>query len=148
MGFCFQNHMKIRNNNIMKRLLLLIVLSVFALGSFAQYGSATYIPNKQNPYAQRDNVVPNGNYYATLYYSAHTGHQAVYTLMVQVVNDHVVTIYFENGGTLHEGYNNSGYIWNGGGLSFYRKDGRLVAQTRVVCKRGRDQWQCFDIVIE
>lgn len=66
------------------------------------------------------NQIENGNYEATVYYSSSTGQKSTYTLVVTVFNDAVTKINFGNNGSIHSGYNNEGYSYSGGSLSFSR----------------------------
>lgn len=74
-----------------------------------------------------------GNYEATVYYQASTGHTAKYRLVVSVSSDCVTSINFGNGGSVHAGYNSEGYVYSGGALSF-SKDyaGNLTSASTVV----------------
>lgn len=47
---------------------------------------------------------------------------AKYRLNVKVQYNNVVTIDFGNGGSVHSGFNNEGYIYSGGYLSVYGDD--------------------------
>ncbi len=66
------------------------------------------------------NQIKNGNYTAAVYYSSTTGQRSTYELVVTVTNDVVTAIHFGNNGSVHSGYNNSGYTYSGGKLSFSR----------------------------
>ncbi len=59
-----------------------------------------------------------GIYKVSVECQSHTGHKATYTLYVKVQQDNVTYIYFDNGGYIHSGYNNSGYTWRGGGIQW------------------------------
>ncbi len=64
------------------------------------------------------NQIENGDYEASVYYSSTTGQNSTYTLVVAVFNDAVAKISFGNNGSVHSGYNNEGYSYSGGSLSF------------------------------
>ncbi|MBM6890318.1 hypothetical protein H6A30_08565 [Bacteroides caecigallinarum] len=88
------------------RILSLTVLSLLATiakGQFVSY-----------------NQIENGRYEATVYYSSTTGQKSTYELVVTVTNDAVTAIHFGNGGSVHSGFNNEGYTYSGGRLSFSR----------------------------
>jgi len=64
-------------------------------------------------------AISNGWYNATVkYYNPNTDTQSTYSLSVRVENDAVTAIDFGNGGSVHSGYNNSGYSYSGGRLTF------------------------------
>lgn len=84
-------------------------------------------------------TIEDGWYEATIKYSnSNTYTRSTYTLNVQVQSDRVVRIDFGNGGSVHSGYNNSGYYYSGGYLNFsYDFNGNIVgATTRVTVQRG------------
>lgn len=66
------------------------------------------------------NQIENGKYEAVIYYSSTTGQKSAYELVVTVTNDIVTAIHFGNGGSVHSGFNNEGYTYSGGHLSFSR----------------------------
>ena len=76
-----------------------------------------------------------------------SGSNAEYILDVRIQNDNITCIYFNNGGSLHSGWNDSGYTWSGGGIRWnmdYYGDitsGRAIIQ--VSYNNGR--WQLFTI---
>lgn len=84
-------------------LTVLSLLATMAKGQFVSY-----------------NQIENGNYEAVVYYSSTTGQKSTYNLVVTVTNDAVTSIHFGNGGSVHSGFNNEGYTYSGGGLSFSR----------------------------
>jgi hypothetical protein len=93
----------------MKKILSVLLLSLFTLlpmqvqGQFVSY-----------------NQIENGKYEAVIYYSSTTGQKSTYELAVTVTNDVVTAIHFGNGGSVHSGFNNEGYTYSGGQLSFSR----------------------------
>lgn len=79
------------------------------------------------------NQIENGKYEATVYYSSSTGHRAKYQLVVTVFNDAVTAIHFDNNGSVHSGYNNEGYSYSGGSLSFSRDyNGKITGASTTV----------------
>ena len=79
------------------------------------------------------NQIENGKYEATVYYSSSTGHRAKYQLVVTVFNDVVTAIHFDNNGSVHSGYNNEGYSYSGGSLSFSRDyNGKITGASTTV----------------
>lgn len=93
----------------MKKFLFILLLGLFYVlpvtvqGQFVSY-----------------NQIENGNYEAVVYYSSTTGQKSTYNLVVTITNDAVTSIHFGNGGSVHSGFNNEGYTYSGGGLSFSR----------------------------
>lgn len=92
-------------------------------------------------------VIDNGNYKANVRYSSSTGQRNNYQLTVTVKNDAVVAIYFGNNGSVHSGYNNEGYTYSGGSLSFQKDyNGNVVsATTTVVVRNSNGTTQQFAI---
>ena len=97
----------------------------------------------------REVIMDNGVYELNVDYSSNTGHRASYVLDVRVQNDKVICIYFNNGGYVHSGSNNSGYTWRGGGIrwnvDYYGtiRSGKAVIQVNY--KGGG--WQLFTIYL-
>ena len=93
----------------------------------------------------RQVILDDGVYELVVEYQSHTSHSAQYVLDVRIQNDTVTAIYFDNGGSVHSGYNNSGYTWRGGGIRWrtdYYGDitsGHAIIQ--VTYKSGG--WQLF-----
>jgi len=76
-------------------------------------------PTNNNTSVNYYNNFEDGNYYAIVnYYNPNTLTNNSYKLVVTVENDNVTKIHFDDG-YLHNGYNSSGYIWNGGSLDSY-----------------------------
>ena len=95
-------------------------------------------------------IIDNGWYDATVaYYNPSTYQRSNYTLSVKVEYDRVTVIDFGNGGSVHSGYNNSGYTYSGGSLTL-KKDyqGNIVAATTRVSVSDSDGTRTFDITIE
>lgn len=79
------------------------------------------------------NQIENGNYEAVVYYSSTTGQKSTYELVVTVTNDVVTAIHFGNNGSVHSGYNNSGYTYSGGSLTFSRDyNGNIISASTTV----------------
>lgn len=79
-------------------------------------------------------TIENGTYSASVtYYNEKTYTRSSYTLNVTVNYDRVVAIHFGNGGSLHTGYNNEGYTYSGGTLSFKRDyNGNIIGAYTTV----------------
>lgn len=88
-------------------------------------GTSTYLnlmSQKQSQTTYESNI-ENGWYAATLNYTNYTTYtSSTYTLNVYVNADRVTVITFGNGGTVHIGTNNEGYIYTGGYLDFVEDD--------------------------
>lgn len=80
------------------------------------------------------NQIENGNYEATVHYSSTTGQKSTYKLIVTVSNDTVTTIHFNNNGSVHTGYNNEGYIYTGGSLTFSRDYNSKITGASTIVK--------------
>lgn len=95
----------------------------------------------------REVILDDGVYEVNVDYSSDTGHGARYVLDVRIQSDKVTYIYFNNGGYIHSGSNNSGYTWRGGGIrwdvDYYGtiRSGKAVIQ--VTYQDG--SWQLFTI---
>ena len=140
-------------SRIMKKLLLPIVLCLITCVVYAQTGAphGGFFESTPNPYSTANqNAISDGWYEATILYTSHTGHKATYTLNVRVERLCVVAIDFGNGGSVHKGYNNSGYYYRGGGLSFERdRNGYVVAASTIVTvSYDNGGWQQFNIYIQ
>jgi len=93
--------------------------------------------------------IDNGWYNASVsYYNQSTYQKSTYTLSVKVEFDRVTVIDFGNGGSVHSGFNNSGYLYNGGNLSMQDYQGNINAATTRVSVSDSDGTQTFDISIE
>ncbi|MFD2246652.1 hypothetical protein [Pontibacter ruber] len=118
----------------MKRILL--VISLLILITIENYA-------KPEPRRVENNCyygIENGWYKATVkYYNYNTYTRSTYTLSVKVEYDRVTAIDFGNGGSVHSGYNNSGYLYTGGTL-YYQTDyttGEITSATgRVTITEG------------
>ena len=94
--------------------------------------------------------IEDGWYNATVKYTNYnTGTNSTYNLKVKVEYGKVSTIYFGNGGSVHSGYNNEGYFYSGGYLSFETDyNGNTVAATTAVTISDTDGMRYFKIRIE
>ena len=143
-----------------RQLTILLIFLAFCLPntSFAQLvgGSPSYqsIPNPYHP-ANQNRSTNQSNHFegwipATIHYRSHTGHKATYTLDVAIRDYRVVAIDFGNGGSVHTGPNNSGYIYQGGELQMsqdmYGNITSLYTTVQVTYQNGG--WQVFNIHIE
>lgn len=138
----------------MKKILssaILILVCMVALPVKAQYYTPpfiTYTPVFDVTQRNLNEVVlDNGIYELTVNCKSHTGLDQDYILDVRIYNDRVTHIYFDNGGSVHSGENNSGYTWRGGGIEWNTdwygsiQSGKAVMQVDY----GNGQWQLFTI---
>ena len=137
----------------MKKILFLILFPVLVN---AQSGGSIVLPDAGlSPSgvlwnAVTESSIPDGWYASTVkYYNTSTGTKATYTLNVKVEYNKVVMIDFGNGGSVHNGYNNEGYIYSGGLLSFeYNSRGNIVGAETDVSISDSDGYRKFNIFIE
>lgn len=108
------------------RTFLTSALLAFISISVSAQGYVDYVPFRANK------AIDDGIYESTVDYYSYTGYTATYILNVKVVDERVVTIYFGNGGSLHTGYNNEGYVYKGGYLTPHTYNGQVVALTTTV----------------
>ena len=121
---------------------LLIVLSI-VFASMNVIGNSNHIVNKvSNANSVDIQLSSTASYYSGIdngWYSADVvvGYQT-YTLSVYVENNSVTKIDFGNGGSVHSGYNNSGYLYSGGQLRFNKDySGNIIgARTTVTVTEG------------
>jgi hypothetical protein len=96
----------------------LIILTAFLQLASHKTALSADERSKQN----LDNIqalLENGWYKATVdYFNYATGHMVEYILNVYVESNRVTKIDFGNGGSVHNGYNSSGYYYEGGRLKF------------------------------
>ena len=130
----------------MKKTFIVILLSLCSYATYAQgyitlpsiqYQTTKPTQNYPNgqlylpdiSYDRIDNILKDGWYEATVTYNnSNTGRKSVYTLNVKVFDDRVTSIRFGNEGSLHSGFNTSGYTYSGGNLSFYQNnEGTIIA---------------------
>jgi len=95
-------------------------------------------------------TLENGWYNATVQYSNYsTGTNAKYTLSVKVEYDNVTMIDFGNGGSVHTGFNNEGYIYSGGYLTFEKDfNGNITAANTTVTVSDNNGMRYYKIRIE
>lgn len=78
-----------------------------------------------------------------------TGTNSTYRLEVKVLYDRVTVISFGNGGSVHSGMNNEGYLYTGGNLQsetdYY---GRIIAYTTTVNVSDSNGMRTYKIRIE
>ena len=133
----------------MKNLITVVLLSCFTFVSTAVTsagGNYNLYSVSPNPYGISD-----GWYNATVeYYNSSTYKRETYTLSVKVESNSVTAIDFGNGGSVHSGYNNSGYMWAGGYLSFQKdySTGNIKSATANVSVSDSNGMRTFDITIE
>jgi hypothetical protein len=118
----------------MKKLLVLLLLLVIPFFSFERTIDG----------------IEDGWYRATVvYFNTSTYTRSTYTLNVKVEWDRVVAIDFGNGGSVHSGYNSSGYIYGGGYLYFSRDyDYNIISATATVTVTDGSDYSTFNITIE
>ena len=94
--------------------------------------------------------IDNGWYEATVKYTNYkTYYSATYSLNVKVEYNSVKAIDFGNGGSIHSGYNNEGYTYSGGYLSFRRNyDGDIISASTTVTTYDSDGTRSYQITIE
>jgi hypothetical protein len=119
----------------MKNILLVLLIGVF---------SQAYTQNRANVggldyrmYFKKG--VKSGAYEATVkYQNPNTYTKSTYTLIVVVESNRVTKIRFGNGGSVHTGFNNSGYNYYGGWLEYQYEqyDNVISATTRVTIYKG------------
>ena len=129
----------------MRKLIIKMLLSLTITQS---YSSPETIGNTYKIVEYRG--IEDGWYEAIVKYTNYsTGTNSTYSLNVKVEYGKVSKIDFGNGGSVHSGYNNEGYIYSGGYL-FYEKDynGNIVAATTTVTVSGTDGMRYFKIRIE
>src|ERR1017187_3117113 len=97
----------------MKRITFLLMV----LAMIAQPSKASSLFNC--PYSVAASYgIEDGWYKATVKYDNYsTGTHSTYTLGVKVQYERVVAIDFGNGGSVHSGINNEGYLYSGGSLN-------------------------------
>ena len=98
-----------------------------------------------------DYNIDNGWYVATVkYHNFNSGTYSRYRLKVKVEYDRVTAIDFGNGGSVHSGYNSSGYFFSGGYLSLDKDyNGEIIsASAKVKIIEANSNLITFDIIIE
>lgn len=139
----------------MKRIIYIILLALTLSGLF-NYASAqsydqpllTYTPSFDVTHRNLSQIIlDDGVYELKVEYKSHTTHSTQYVLDVCIQNDTITAIYFGNGGSVHRGHNNGGYIWNGGGIrwstDYY---GNIISGYAIVqVSYNGGGWQLFTI---
>lgn len=126
---------------------ILILLSV-ALSSSLVAGSVPVVSTKiTRNYSAK---LTDGWYSAIVKYENYsTGTFATYTLDVKVEYNRVVKIDFGNGGSIHSGYNDDGYIYSGGDLYFEKDfEGNINAATATVTTSDNSGSKYYKVRIE
>lgn len=111
---------------------------------------ATYIPSLPVSYRNISEIVlEDGVYEVVVEYESSSSHSATYKLDVYIKNDTVERIYFNNGGSLHSGYNNSDYTYRGGGIYFKTDyEGNIIGgEAKIQVTYNNNTWQYFIIHI-
>lgn len=130
----------------MRKAITLIVILIASISSH----SSPLVTNSEFISVSVFNKIDDGWYEATVNYSNYkTGTNATYTLNVKVEYGVVAKIDFGNGGSVHSGYNNEGYIYTGGYLSFEKNyNGDIVAATTTVTVSDENGMRYFKIRIQ
>lgn len=125
---------------------IIIILSLVVI----HFSFTTRLPAPEIETRGQYTNIDNGWYEATVKYStSNTYTKSTYTLKVKVEYNSVTKIDFGNGGSVHSGYNNSGYYYSGGHLSFERNFNNeiVAATTRVTVSEG-SVYRYYDIRID
>ena len=114
-------------------LLLPLALMLQACGSGQEQESSpeatsTEIEVSTETYAEEEeasDAFEDGTHAATVYYNnSETGYSATYTLDVEVSDNEVTTIYFENGGYLDSDHIQSAELDESGNATIYGEEGK------------------------
>ena len=94
--------------------------------------------------------IEDGWYEANVTYNnPNTYQRSNYQLSVKVENNRVNTIDFGNEGSIHAGYNNSGYTYYGGNLSFQRDfNGQISSASTQVSVTDSNGTRYYDVKIQ
>ena len=129
-----------------------LVVSLILFSSFNSVAKNNEVRIQYDTPVISINSIDNGWYVATVsYYNSKTFHRATYTLNVYVEYNNVTKIDFGDGGSVHSGYNNSGYMYSGGYLSINKDySGNIQSATTNVTVSYYDPYytQTFDITIK
>jgi len=135
----------------MKSICITLILIICSLSDL--WSSNCYLTPNPPPITVSTNFskLQDGWYSATVkYYNYNTGTRSTYSLDVKVEYDRVVKIDFGNGGSVHSGYNDSGYTYSGGYLSektdYYNNV--VGYTTKVTIYESNSNTVTFDITIE
>ena len=130
---------------------LIIILCLTAIPTKAQYSNlplVSYTPvysvTQRN---LKEVLLDDGVYELVVECKSSSKSYAQYRLNVRIQNDNITCIYFDNGGCLHNGRNNSGYTWRGGGIrwdvDYY---GNITGGTAIIqVNYDGGRWQLFTI---
>ena len=123
--------------------LILVVYFVAVTNTFANNSAGLQLPYNYS-------TLEDGWYSAKVQYSNYsTGTNATYTLNVKVEYDKISNIDFGNGGSVHSGFNNEGYIYSGGYLTFEKDfSGNITAATATVTVSDNNGMRYYKIRIE
>jgi hypothetical protein len=133
-----KNILIFRKNSIVLFITILLLFSIISKGT-------------STPESGHYQSIKNGWYEATVsYYNPNTFRSSSYILDVKVEYNRVVQIDFGNGGSIHSGYNNSGYIYGGGNLSLQRDySGNILgATTKVIVTYNNGTLITYNIELE
>ncbi|MEJ6980540.1 hypothetical protein WG906_08775 [Pedobacter sp. P351] len=123
----------------MNRLLLIIALCCASIGLSFESANAQYL--QYEPIGPVLNKKLSDGWYkaSVIYYNPKTYYKTKYTLKVKVSFNRVIEISFGNDGSVHAGYNNSGYNYIGGDLKYtHDSDGDIESATTQVNIVERD----------
>ena len=129
----------------MKSILFALLLGFHITTSFVFFS----IPEREIHSYSAQNI-ENGWYEALVsYYNPKTYQRSNYTLSVKVEFNRVTVIDFGNEGSIHSGYNNSGYTYNGGSLSFQKDfNGQISSATTQVSVSDTNGIRYYDVKIQ
>ena len=122
---------------------------LIALSSNTGYSRAINL-NTNIDYVCNYGDIPDGWYKAKVRYTNYsTGTNSIYALNVGIEYGRISKIDFGNGGSVHSGYNNEGYIYSGGNLSYDTDyNGNIVAASATVTISDNNGIRYFKISIE
>lgn len=129
---------------------IVLILTFFLTGLTQTLSAKNVWYELENETRKSSAGIKDGWYSATVEYTNYnTGTHATYTLNVKVEYNSVVKIDFGNGGSVHTGYNNEGYVYSGGDL-YFKKDyyGNINAATATVSISDTNGIRVFEIEIE
>ena len=112
----------------MKKYWVIVVLLLTAYGKL-----------QAKPITDTIKTLPDGQYYADVsYFNYPTTNSAEYNLKVRVRSGQVIIIHLDNGGVVHYGINNEGYLYTGGMLKVHqnKKANKLEYTTQVSISNG------------
>jgi len=116
-------------------IVLLALCTTVVLSGYCQVGKSAALDYPINPNGAR---IEDGWYKATVeYHNLNTLTKSTYTLDVEVNHVKVSRIDFGNGGSVHDGVNNSGYFYSGGLLHlFVDREGNAIKSETTVTITG------------